>query len=127
MMLLLGVFAALAFVLSLIGVYGVTTHHVSQRTREIGVRMALGAQRTDILFSVLRDGGRLAGMGLLVGLGGSLALSSLLGSFLFGVTPTDPATFATVAAGMLVVALLAGYLPARRAARVDPLTAIRAE
>jgi putative ABC transport system permease protein len=127
MMLLLGVFAALAFALSLIGVYGVTTHHVSQRTREIGVRMALGAQRADILLSVLRDGGRLAGMGLLAGIGGSLALSSLLGSILYGVTPTDPATFATVAAGMMIIALLACYLPARRAARVDPLTAIRAE
>ena len=124
---LLGGFAALALGLSLIGIYGVMAYAVAQRTREIGVRMALGARRADILRNVLADGGRLAGAGLFAGIALSLLATQALRGVLFGVTPTDPATFAAVAAGMLAVALLACYLPARRAARVDPLTAIRAE
>ncbi len=127
LMLLLGVFAALAFALSLVGVYGVMAHHVSQQTREIGVRMALGARRADILLSVLRDGGRLAGIGLMMGAGASLAATGVLHSLLYGITPTDPATFITVTAAMMVVSLLACYLPAHRASHVDPLTAIRME
>jgi putative ABC transport system permease protein len=127
LMILLGGFAALALGLSLIGVYGVMAYAVAQRTREIGVRMALGARRGDIVRAVLGDGSRLAGAGLVAGIALSLVATRALRGVLFGVTPTDPTTFAAVAAGMLTVALLACYLPARRAARVDPLAAIRAE
>ena len=127
LMVLLGGFAALALGLASIGIYGVMAYAVAQRTREIGVRMALGARRGDILRRVLGDGGRLAVAGLGLGIAVSLVATRALRGVLFGVTPTDPATYVAVAAGMLAVAILACYLPARRAAGVDPLSAIRAE
>lgn len=127
LMVLLAVFAGVALMLALIGIYGVMGSAVSQRTNEIGVRMALGAERGEIMMMILRDGARLGVAGLALGLAVSLAGTRLIASSLFGVTPTDAPTYAVVVALMLVVALFACYLPARRAARVDPLSAIRAE
>jgi putative ABC transport system permease protein len=127
LMILLTMFAGIALLLSLIGIYGVMGNVVSHRTNEIGVRMALGAQRSEILGMILRDGVRLGVSGLGLGIATALAASRLLRAVLFGVTPTDAATYAAVVVLMLVVCLVACYLPARRAARVDPLTAIRAE
>ena len=127
LMILLAVFAGVALLLALTGIYGVMGHAVSQRTNEIGVRMALGAQRGEIMSMILRDGARLSAAGLALGLGLALAATRLIASTLFGVTATDAATYLTVVVLMLVVGLLACYLPARRAARVDPLSAIRAE
>jgi putative ABC transport system permease protein len=98
---------------------------VLQRTREIGIRIALGARPGQVLWPVIREGGTLAVIGIGAGLAGALAVTQLLGTFLFGVGATDPATFASVAALLLGVALLATYIPSRRAARVDPLAALR--
>jgi putative ABC transport system permease protein len=126
-MLLLAAFAGVALLLSALGVAGVMAYTVSQRTNEIGVRMALGAQRSEILRMVLREGARLGASGLALGIGLSLGTTRLLGAWLFGVTATDAPTFAAVAAFMLVISLIACYLPARRAAGVDPLSAIRTE
>jgi putative ABC transport system permease protein len=126
-MLLLGVFAALALLLALLGVSGVMGYTVSQRTNEIGVRMALGAERGAILRMMLAEGARMGLAGVALGLAVSLAASRLLRGMLFGITPTDAPTYAAVAAVMLAVGLVACYLPARRAARVNPLNAIRAE
>ena len=127
LMILLGTFAALALGLALVGIYGVMAYLVSQRTREIGVRMALGADRPRILRTVLADGGRLAAAGLAAGIGLSFLGTQALRGVLFDVSSTDPATFAVVAGGMLAVALIACAVPAYRAAHVDPLTAIRVE
>lgn len=127
LMILLAVFASIALTLALIGIYGVLGHAVSQRTNEIGVRMALGAQRGEISAMVLREGARLGLTGLALGVGIALVATRWLGSALFGVTPTDPITYVAVVALMMAVGLIACYLPARRAARVDPLSAIRAE
>jgi ABC-type antimicrobial peptide transport system permease subunit len=127
LMILLATFAGVALLLALVGIYGVMGNVVSHRTNEIGVRMALGAQRGEILGMILRDGARLGVSGLALGIALSLAGSRLLQSALFGVTPTDGPTYAAVAIVMLAVCLVACYLPARRAARVDPLIAIRAE
>jgi len=120
-------FAAIALVLSIVGIYGVVAHLVGQRTREFGVRLALGAPVGDVLRDVLRYGLRLALAGSVVGVGCALTLSGLLRSLLYGVSPTDPATMVIVTALLLGVTVLACYVPARRATRVDPLIALRAE
>ena len=120
-------FAGLALVLGIIGIYGVLSFLVSRRTREVGIRLALGAQKRDILWLVMKDGLRFAGIGVSLGLISAFALSRLLASQLYGVSPADPVTFAVVAAMMFFVTLLACYIPTRRATRVDPMVALRYE
>ncbi|HKH46432.1 MAG TPA: FtsX-like permease family protein, partial [Thermoanaerobaculia bacterium] len=124
---LLGFFAAVALVLAATGLYGVISYLVAQRTREIGVRMALGAQKRDVQGLVLRQAAFLAGFGILLGLAGALAFTRVLDSLLYGVSSRDPLTFAALAALLAAVALLASWVPARRASRVSPMVAIRAE
>src|SRR5271155_5161970 len=124
---LLGVFAALGLTITLVGIYGVISYSVSQRTREIGIRMALGAQSHDVLRQVLREGMKLALAGLAIGIIAALALTRVLASLLFEVRATDPATFVMVASLLACVAFAACYLPARRATKVDPLVALRYE
>jgi predicted permease len=124
---LLGLFGVMGLVLGALGIYGVLAYLVSQRTREIGVRLALGAKASDVLWMVVRRGLRLAGLGVAIGLVAALALTRLMQGVLYGVTPTDPLTFVGVAAALLAVAAFASWLPARRATRVDPLVALRAE
>jgi len=126
-MILLSEFATLALILAAVGIYGVISYSVAQRTREVGIRMALGAQTTDVLRLIVRDGLKLVVIGVLVGLAGAFMLSRLLTTLLFGVTPTDTLTYATVALVLVGVALAACYIPARRAAKVDPLVALRFE
>jgi len=124
---LLSLFAAMALVLAAIGIFGVISYSVSQRTREIGIRMALGAQRENVLKQVLEEGARLAAIGLAAGLAGSFAATRLITRLLFGVKPTDPLTFAAVAVILIGVTLAASYIPARKATRVDPIVALRYE
>jgi putative ABC transport system permease protein len=122
---LIGVFAAIALVLALGGAYGVTSYLVSQRTREIGIRVALGARPGQVIWLVVWQGLALALAGLAIGLLGAFALSRALESLLFGVTPTDPVTYLAVGGFLVLVAFGASLVPARRAARVDPLVALR--
>ena len=126
-MLLLSLFAGIALVLGVIGIYGVMSYAVAQRTREIGVRMALGASPGDARRMVLREGVSLAGVGIVLGVVAALLSTRALSGLLYGVTTMDPLTFGAVPIGLIVVALLASYLPARRATRVDPTTALRAD
>ena len=125
--LLFSLFSLVALIMSAAGIYGVMAYFVAQRTREIGIRLALGAQRHDVLKLVLRTGMVLAATGLTLGLASAFALSRLMSTLLFEVAPTDPITFVAVAAFLILVALLACYIPARRAMKVDPLVALRNE
>jgi ABC-type antimicrobial peptide transport system permease subunit len=124
---LLGISAAVALLLGAIGLYGVISYAATQRTREFGVRMALGARAGDVGTLVLRHASLLVAIGIGVGLVASLALTRLMSAMLFGVAPTDPLTFASVAALLAVVAIVASLVPVARAARVDPLDALRAD
>jgi ABC-type antimicrobial peptide transport system permease subunit len=126
-MLVLGVFALLALLLAAIGVHGVLSYSVAQRTREIGIRMALGANRGQIRGMVLRQGATMAAVGLGVGILGALGISQLLATLLFGVRPFDPATIGLVATCLGGVALLASWLPARKASGVEPAVTLSAE
>jgi predicted permease len=126
-MLLVGLFAVLALVLTTVGLYGSVSYWVSQQTREIGIQMALGALRSDVLLQVMRRGLKLTVLGVAIGLVGALALTRFLSHFLFGITPRDPITFVGVVSLLLAVALLACWLPARRAAKIDPMEALRYE
>jgi putative ABC transport system permease protein len=125
--LLLSLFAALAVALAAIGIYGVMAYSVSQRTNEIGIRMALGAKQSDVLKMVVCQGMKLAAAGALIGIAGSLLLGQFLASMLYRVTPRDPLTFVFVSIGLFGVSLVANYIPARRAMRVDPMVALRYE
>ena len=127
LLLLAGVFAAAALALAAVGIYGLMTHSVTLRTQEIGIRMSLGAQRSSILRLVVGEGARMALFGVVIGIVASLVITRLMSSLLFGISATDPLTFVGVAALLSSVALLASYIPARRAMRVDPMVALRYE
>jgi ABC-type antimicrobial peptide transport system permease subunit len=124
---MLGIAGAMALVLGIIGIYGVISYTVSQRKREIGIRLALGAQGGDVLQMVLKQGAKMALVGVAIGIGAAFALTRLMTNLLFGVTAHDPVTFGAVAAVLILVALLACYIPARRAMLVDPIVALRYE
>jgi putative ABC transport system permease protein len=124
---LLGLFAGLALLLAAVGTYGVVSSIVAERRTEIGIRMALGANRSNVLTDVMREGLLLTGIGVIIGVAGAFGLSRLIVSLLFGVRPTDVLTFAAVVATMIVVAAVASLLPAWRASRLDPVAALRAD
>jgi len=124
---MLGIAGAMALALGVIGIYGVISYTVSQRKREIGIRLALGAQGADVLQMVLRNGAKMAVVGVAIGIAAAFALTQLMTSLLFGVTAHDPLTFMGVVGLLIGVALLACYIPARRAMRVDPMVALRYE
>ena len=122
-----GIFGLVALLLAAMGIYSVTSYAVAQRTQEIGIRVALGARMSDVLKLVLRSGMSLALMGAALGAAGAFATTRVMSSLLFGVAPTDLATFTAVVVVLVVVAFVACYIPARRAAKVDPLVALRYE
>jgi len=122
---LLGVFAALALVLAAVGIYGVMSYTVAQRTREIGIRIALGAKRSDVLKMTVKQGLKLVGIGVVIGAVAALVLTRAMESLLFGVSATDPVTFATISAVLIGVAALASFIPALRATKIDPMVALR--
>jgi len=124
---MLAIAGGMALVLGIVGIYGVIAYAVSQRTREIGIRIALGAQPAGLLRMYVRQGLRLAGVGAVVGLATAAGLTRLMSSLLFGVTALDPVTYAAVTALLICAAVLASYLPARRAMAIDPVEALRAE
>ena len=124
---LIGVFAMLALILAAVGVYGLISYSVTQRTREIGIRVALGAAPRQVMGPVVREGVILAVIGIAIGLAGAFAAARALSAFLFGVGASDPLTLAAVALIMLLVAMVASYIPSRRALKVDPVIALRAQ
>ena len=124
---LLAFFAFIAVVLAVIGIYGVISYSVTQRTQEIGVRMALGARQNDVLRLVLREGAVLAAIGVVIGVAGAYLATPLIRSWLFGIERTDSRTILGTALGLVVIAFAASYLPARRASKVDPLVAMRGD
>ena len=126
-LILLGVFSCLALALAGIGIYGVISYSVAQRAREIGIRMALGATRWDVLRLVLAQGGKISAAGIAIGTAASLVLTRLMTKLLYSVSAVDPATFAVVAFGLAVIAMASSYIPACRTLRVDPLIALRQE
>jgi putative ABC transport system permease protein len=123
----LGAFGLVALLLAAIGIYGVTSYGVAQRTREIGIRIALGAARKDVILMIVRHGMALAAIGIGIGIVGAVALTRLMEAVLYGISATDFVTFASVSLILTGVVFAAGYLPARRAARVDPMRALRYE
>jgi putative ABC transport system permease protein len=126
-LMLLSIFAGIAFVLAIVGIYGVMSYAVTQRTHEIGIRMAIGAQPRDVFRMILGQGMLLTGAGMVIGLFGAYGLTRLMATMLFNIKPTDPATFAVVALLLTAVALLACYIPGRRATKVDPVDSLRYE
>jgi putative ABC transport system permease protein len=124
-MLLLAIFAGVALVLAAVGIYGVMSYSVAQQTREIGIRMALGAQRSDVLKMTIKQGLKLVGLGLVIGLAAAFVLTRVMATLLFGISATDPLTFITISFVLLVVAMVASYIPSVRAMRVDPMVALR--
>jgi len=126
-MLLLGMFAVLAMTLAVVGIYGLMSYSVSQRSHEIGLRMALGSETSRVIRMVIREGLALSGLGVAMGIGYAIAMTRVMSGLLFGIAPTDPLTYAALSLLLITVTVVACYIPARRASRVDPLVALRHE